>query len=350
MNLGEGDLEIALNPPRRAELFAGVGGELRVEDSDFFVEEIPAYEPCGEGNFLYVCLEKRGLSHGRLVQHICHTLDLKERDLGWAGMKDTRAHTRQVLSLPIETQERVEELEREDISIFWSKAHTNRLKRGHLHGNKFRIRVRNVEQDALKRSREMADFLSPIGVPNYFGPQRFGHGGGNIEEGLGLLQALNEGRRLRKGFRTQIRLNAVQSWLFNGLVARRLREGYFEAALDGDVLKKRDTGGMFVAEDVQAETERIQSGQVSITGPIYGRRMWWPEKDAKELEERVLTGFGMSTETFQKTGKTLQGTRRPIHVWPSDFEVEEDGENLVFAFSLPSGSYATSFLREFMGA
>jgi tRNA pseudouridine13 synthase len=349
MNFGESDLEIALNPPRRSAQFEGVGGVLKHENSDFFVEEIPAYEACGEGNFLYVSLEKRGLSHGRLVQHLCSSLGVKERDLGWAGMKDTHAHTRQVISLPIECADRVESLEREDCSVLWSKAHTNRLKRGHLHGNFFRVRVRDVCPDALVRSRKIADFLSPVGVPNYFGVQRFGRGGGNVEEGLSLLNSLAEGRRLKKGFRTEIRVNAVQSWLFNRLVARRMSEDSFDRALQGDVLKKRETGGMFTAEDPAVESHRVQKGEISITGPIYGRKMWWPDDEAKLLEEDVLEESGLAMEIFERAGKVLRGTRRPIHLWPTDVSIEAEDEDLLFSFTLPSGAYATVFLREFMG-
>ena len=195
------------------------------------------------------------------------------------------------------------------------------------------------------------DQLPKIGLPNYFGQQRFSKDGANIDRGLRHLHRLNEGGRLRRGFSTTLELQSVQSWLFNRYVSLRLEREIFACAISGDVLKKTDTGGMFDSEDLDDESRRVQEGQLVPTGPIFGSKMWGAKEGSMSagLEQEVLNSAGLEQSYFDAAKKLLRGTRRPIAVLPTDIRQSwrEDGA-LELHFSLRKGSYATVFLAEIM--
>jgi len=322
---------------------------IKSELSDFQVTEIPAYEPDGEGDHLYVRLQKAGLSHGQLVHRIRDLLGVSERDIGWAGIKDRHAITRQFVSLPVSVESNLDRLESEDLRVLGVTKHRNKLKRGHLRGNQFQILIRDAHPEALERIHAVIEQLRPIGIPNYFGKQRFSKGGVNVSRGLQSLERLAAGGRLRRGFSTILELQSVQSWLFNRYLERRMKSGDFDRAITGDVLKKTDTGGMFDSEDPEEETRRVQSGQLVPTGPIFGGKMWASCQSAGALEDEILKEAQLERSVFQVAKKQLRGSRRPIAVMPENIEVVDKGGGIVeLSFALRKGSYATVFLAEIM--
>lgn len=332
----------------------GVGGRIKVEPEDFEVEEIPAYQPSGSGDFLYLWMEKRGVGAEYFVRQIARRLGIDPHDVGTAGLKDRHAVTRQMVSIPgspqLNLEPRLGELEGDGMRVLQVSRHTNKLKPGHLHGNRFRILIRDVVEDAPSRLPALIDRLHQTGVPNYYGSQRFGHDGETYTLGLRLLrgEALAKGERRPGSFLRRLALSAVQSALFNAYLARRLSDDLLHRVLPGDVMGHLPAGGLFVAEDVTVEQARFDARQIMITGPIFGRKTFAARHEAAVREEVILAENDITSAMLAQQGKLLQGTRRHNLMYMDDLEgaVEEAGIRL--SFTLPAGSYATVVLKEMM--
>lgn len=336
-------------PPLWTADLPGTGGQIKTQPEDFEVEEIPAYPPCGEGDYLYLWVQKRDLGADYFLRQVARRLDLPPGEVGTAGLKDRRAVTRQMVSVPVRAEPLLPRLEGDGISLLSVDRHRNKLKPGHLHGNRFRVVVRNADPGASERLPPLLERLRQTGLPNFYGPQRFGRDGGTVRLGLSLLlpdsgkagSARSPGPFLRK-----LALSAVQSALFNHCLAGRLRDGLFRRALPGDVMAKWPFGGMFVAEDVAAEQARLEAGEIVPTGPMFGRKMFPAAGEAAAREESTLREAGLRAEAFHGFGKLLSGTRRHNLVYPDGLEGKVEGDSIQLTFTLPAGSYATVLLRE----
>jgi tRNA pseudouridine13 synthase len=283
-------------------------------------------------------VEKRGLTTRDLVLALLRE-GLKEREIGVAGLKDKYAVTRQWLSVPNRHAAAFEALEGlEGVTLLETSRHRNKLGIGHLRGNRFSIRVR--EGDAVRASAVL-ERLAAQGVPNYFGPQRFGRFGTNAVDGLKLTrgEAVPGGHRLKRFF-----LSALQSLLFNHMLAARLERGLFDRVVVGDWAKKRDTGGVFRVEDADLESLRASAGDISATLPLYGKKVRPSEGEARDFERETLEHYGLSWTDFS----SRRGSRRPSRVFLADTELTPEENGYTLAFSLPKGSFATSVLREVM--
>ncbi len=328
----------------------GIGGELKAEPSHFVVEELPLYEPAGEGEHIYVRLTREGWTTRALQTELAHLFGLREQDVGYAGMKDRHARVTQTFSLSLHDGEElaVADLVRASlpVEVVWTKRHRNKLKVGHLLGNRFRIVVLHpaapLGSDSLAAAQAIAQSLATHGLPNYYGAQRFGARGDNAEQGRQVLQ----GSGPRKPWLRRFLLSALQSALFNAWLSERMARGWFERLLTGDVAKKVDTGGLFLVEDATLESPRFERGEIGYTGPIYGSRMRWAEGEPGELEHAVLEGAGIDPPLFQRAH--LDGSRRPGRLLLTDLAIESHPDGLAFSFTLPKGAYATTLLREFM--
>ncbi len=343
------DLErVWMRLPRVAEHLPGIRGEIRARPEDFQVEEIPAYPPSGEGPHTFVRITKRSLTSTEVRDRLARLFGLHPREVGMAGLKDRDALTTQYFSLPgVDPEEAVRRIREAypDLVVHHAVRHTNKLKTGHLRGNRFRIVVRNPEPgDAAARAEAIARYLRRVGVPNYYGPQRFGRYGDNAERGRALLLGT---LRVRDRWLRRFLLSAYQSALFNLYLAERVRRGGFFRLLQGDIAKKADTGGLFLVEDPRQEQPRYQRGEIHFTGPMYGYRMWQARDEAGRLEEDILAREGLRLEDFRR-GK-LKGTRRVGRLWVPDLTVHSAPEgHLVLTFTLPKGAFATAVLREFL--
>ncbi|MBZ9714555.1 tRNA pseudouridine(13) synthase TruD [Deinococcus multiflagellatus] len=319
---------------------AGTGGTLRQHPQDFRVEELPAYPLSGEGDHLFVQLEKIGHTTAHVLRELGTQLGVKDRDIGVAGLKDRHAVTTQWLSLPARYEARLEQFAFSGVRVLQVTRHTNKLGLGHLRGNRFVVRVRGAPGQAEQAARLLAH-LQSSGVPNYFGPQRFGLGGLNAEEGLRVVRGESRVRdpRVRRFLTT-----ALQSVVFNAFVSLRLERGVFDALLAGDMAKKHDTGGVFQVEDAAAESPRAARGEVSATGTLFGKKVRPLSAEAGELEREALGTLGLSPEMFH----SRKGDRRLTRVFLEEASVEPADDGYVLAFALPRGSFATSVLREIM--
>jgi tRNA pseudouridine13 synthase len=381
-----------------------VAGEVRARLEDFVVEEIPAYLPSGKGTHSYLWIEKRGVSTLDAVRRIARSLSRNENDIGYAGMKDSRGITRQYLSIEHCPEEKLTGLKIPGVEILSISRHTNKLKIGHLKGNRFRILLRGADADAADDCRKAMDILARRGVPNYFGRQRFGRRGDTARIGLaligkgaaeaarllfgcpasgdppaerasreafengdlagalklrprdgsgliGVLEAAVRGadwdkamRRLPKRLRL-LYLNAAQSEPFNRVLARRIAT--LDVLLPGDIAFIHSSGAVFRTIDPAAEAQRVAAFEISPTGPMFGCRMLWPDGDQDELERSILAEYGLKPENLSgPCAKYLPGERRPLRVPMSDHSVEITPAGILLTFSLPAGAYATSIIRE----
>jgi tRNA pseudouridine13 synthase len=330
-------------PPLATGDLPGVGGRLKTVPEDFEVEEVPAYPPSGQGEFLYLWVEKRDLGAEFFVRQVARRLDLAADEVGTAGLKDRRAVTRQMVSVPARAEPHLPLLEGDGIRVLSVSRHGNKLRPGHLHGNRFRILLRQVDPEAPARLPAILERLRQNGVPNYYGPQRFGKGGETGQLGFELLSGRG---KVRSGFLRRLALSAAQSALFNDYLARRLLDGLLRTVLAGDVMAKWPYGGLFVARDVATEQRRFDGREIVSAGPMFGRKTFPAEAVAAEREAVVLADTGLTRESFAGFGKLLQGTRRHNLIYADDLQAAVEPEGVRLSFTLPAGSYATVLLRE----
>lgn len=331
-------------PPLLTADLPGLGGRIKTQAEDFEVEEVPAYTPSGQGDYLYLWVEKREMGAEFFTRQVARRLDIPVGEVGSAGLKDRHAVTRQMISVPAACEPNLATLDGDGLRVLSVSRHTNKLKPGHLRGNRFRILVRGVEADAGERLPALLDRLRALGMPNFYGPQRFGRDGETLRLGHDLL-AGKDVRRVNP-FLRRLALSSVQSALFNAHVARRMADDVFRRVLPGDVMMKWPFGGMFVAEDVAAEQARFDCREIIQGGPMYGKKMFKAAGVALERELHTLHEANLSLAAFHGFGKLMSGTRRYSLVYIDDLAGEVEPEGVRLSFTLPAGSYATVVIRE----
>lgn len=384
----------------------GTGGNLRREPTDFQVEEIPLYLPSGTGEHLYLTVEKCGVTTFDLLHRLAKALGCQEREIGYAGLKDARAVTRQTVSIPKRKPADVTGLELPGIRILDARCHRNKLRLGHLAGNRFNILIRDAEPDALSRAENILHVLGDIGVPNRFGNQRYGSLGNShrigrailrgdfseaINEIIGdpeeirnsdwqaaarafragdvtraaelmprhcqperrLLQALDEGKAPRAALDTlprkllRLYLSAYQSSLFDRLVDMRLDS--LERLWPGDLACKHVNGACFEVTDAAVEQPRADAFEISPTAPLFGCGVRLAGGQAGLLEQGLLDKERLTLDAFRLAGGlTMDGERRPLRVPLTEVTATAGTEGLWLGFRLPKGSYATAVLHEVM--
>jgi tRNA pseudouridine13 synthase len=336
-------------PPLATADLPGIGGRIKTQIDDFEVEEIPAYQPSGSGDHLYLWIEKRGLGAEYFVRQVARRLDVAGSEVGTAGLKDRQAVTRQMVSIPARAEPHLNQLDGDGIRLLNVSRHGNKLKPGHLHGNRFRILVREAVAEAGERLPPLIGRLRRDGLANFYGEQRFGREGETVLLGLALLrqEPLPGGKAsTRNPFLRKLALSAAQSALFNHYLACRMAEGWMRRVLPGDVMARWPFGGMFVAEDAAREQARLEAREIVPAGPMFGRKMFRTADAAAEREDKVLQDAGLTPQAFHGFGKLLSGTRRHNFVYVDDLAANVEAEGVRLSFALPAGSYATVLLRE----
>lgn len=341
------DLQAALTPPRVTEALSGTGGRIKSQPDHFCVTEIPLYEPSGSGDHIYLTFCREGATTEWLMRQTAQTLDLKEVDVGAAGLKDKHARAVQTFSLHMprgDAQQVAQTLEEAlPITVLSVSRHGNKLRRGHLVGNRFRIVVDGPAPDALARCQAVLALLYEHGLPNFYGPQRFGNSGDNAERARAALIA---GKRLRH--RDRFLLSSYQSALFNIWLSQRIARGDFARLILGDVAKKVSSGGLFVVEDLAVDNQRLAQRELTYTGPIIGHDLKHAEGDAAIHEQILFSEDGIPPQRLKQA--RLAGSRRSARLYLDQVTAQtaDDGA-LILEFELPKGAYATTVLREIMG-
>lgn len=337
----------------------GIGGKLRAVPDHFVVEEIPLYEAAGAGTHLYVNLTRAGLTTRDVQAQLERLFRLGRGEVGYAGLKDKYARTTQSFSIAIHAprpgiEEEMAQRIRDEmpVTLNWAALHRNKLKTGHLLGNRFRITVTELAlpaQEALRLAEPIAARLRAQGAPNFFGVQRFGGQGDNACQGYDILMG---GRGPRDKWLRKFLVSAYQSYLCNLYLARRIGMGAFTRLLAGDVAKKHATGGLFDVEDLEAEQPRFAAQEISFTAPMYGAKMRPARGVAGDLEAAVLAETGLTDRHWHAA--RIEGTRRLGRLLLPDLRLAAvaggAAEGIAVEFTLPKGGFATVVLRELMKA
>lgn len=318
---------------------------MRQQPEDFLVDEVPAYLPSGKGVHLYVHFEKRDLTTPAAVSALGRALAVPASRCSYAGLKDRHAVTRQWASFEGADPDRLRNVDIPNLNVLEHGLHTNKLKTGHLRANKFRIRVRNPAGDAGV-AENLLSHLAATGCPNYYGEQRFGRDGDNAEAAFAFVSGAQ--RPPRDRFQRKLLFSAFQSALFNSWLADRVQRGELAQAIGGDLMRKEDTGGLFTSEDLNDLQARTAQFAISATGPMFGADMRSPVAEALAREQELLATAGVSYDMLVTHKKLGSGTRRVCRIRPEHWSVDQEGSDLVIAFTLPRGSYATVVMRELM--
>jgi len=332
---------------------------------DFIVDEIPLYEFTGNGEHLVLHIRKKELTTWELIGILANYLGVKQRDIGYAGLKDKHAMTMQYISLPAKYEEKLQSFDHPKIKILNTHRHDNKIRVGHLKGNRFKIRLKKVLGVQRDKLDSVLKWIKTNGVPNYFGHQRFGSDGTNWEEG----KAIAEGRRNVRNKKTRTFLvGAYQSYLFNAWLSKRIElsillESFSEAEaeellrlpkgslkgtkeqvhffklLEGDLMMHYPYGRVFGLESLESEAERFNLRDIAPTGLIAGKRVSRATKIAGAIEEKYDATIGES------------GSRRYAWVFPKEIKSVYIPEKAHYelSFCLPKGSYATNVLDVLRG-
>ena len=315
---------------------------------DFQVDEILNFERDGEGEHLLINVRKRNQNTADVAQKLARHANVKVRDIGYAGLKDRNAITTQWFSvwLPGRPDPDWSGFESDDLQILQRYRHRRKLQRGALQGNRFVIVLRDIEFEGQASQQTLEQQLAVIqkqGVPNYFGEQRFGRGGKNLSEAVAMFN----GRRVKARHLRSLYLSSARSFLFNEVLAARITQGNWLQALPGEVLMLAGSRSFFVADELNEEIEqRLASGDVLPSGPLWGRGQLASKQDAEILEQSTLAGQTVYREGLEEAG--LKQERRALQLIVADFQWQwlHEGKNLQLCFELPAGCYATSVLRE----
>jgi tRNA pseudouridine13 synthase len=387
-------------PYLTAEL-PGTGGRIKVYNADFRVAEVPLYAPCGRGEHTYITIEKEGMSTFQAIKQVARALGIDPKSVGYAGLKDAHAVTVQTLSVGNVPLSSVEALNLPGIRVLDVNRHTNKLKVGHLGGNRFTIRVRDVPPDAQAAAQAILDVLARRGVPNYFGEQRFGVRGdthllgralvrgdpksfvdqfvgrphpaetprvqqarrsyqeGDLDASLKawprsmeyerrviqtLLKRRGEYERAVRSIpnkRLKFFISAYQGALFNRLLARRLET--IDRLWRGDLAWIHGKGAVFAVQDPGAEQPRADRLEISPSGPLYGYKLTMAQGTPGEMEQQVLDEEGLCLDDWRPA--KIKGARRPLRFPLYESKLWHD-DGLMLSFTLPAGCYATVVLAE----
>ena len=302
---------------------SGASATLKLLNEDFTVTELPLQLPSGEGEHIWLDIEKNGANTAFVAQQLAEAAGVQERDVGYAGLKDRYAITRQWFSVHLPKGETPDLtlLQHPEFKVLSQSRHLKKLRPGDLQGNRFRIVLRDVTGDRAAIEASLQAVASQ-GVPNYFGAQRFGHDGGNVEQGRAMLA---REIRVRHPKKKGIYLSAVRSVVFNEVLALRIRQGLWGKTLPGDVM---DEAGR-------------------PTGPLWGRGRVITTDQAQALEMGVAERHATLCEGMEYAG--LDQERRALVASPVEMSWDwPQADRLVLAFSLPAGNYATSVLGEIL--
>jgi len=324
----------------------GLSAVLKARPEDFEVEEILGFEPDGEGEHLLVQVEKRGLDTSEVAKLLAVHLEIAPRAVSWAGRKDRHAVTRQYFSVQWSQPETPDltPLNGDKLHILEVLRHRRKLRPGFNRGNRFRLRLTGVKGDTGAVDERLA-LIAARGVPNYFGRQRFGRDAQNIQAARDMLARGNL-RRVPHG-RRSLWLSAARSYLFNTVLAARVRADNWDRLLPGELVMLEGSRSFFLAEAINADLEkRLREHDVSPSGPLPGLvRKGAPVGEALAFEQAALREEADMLDGLIKAG--VLAARRALRLVPKNLHWRwEDEATLALDFELPTGAYATIVVAE----
>jgi len=384
-----------------------IPAQIKAKPEDFIVDEIPSYLPVGTGEHTYIQIQKEQITTHEVIRSFCSSFGIKESEVGFAGLKDAQAVSRQWFSFRLLDEEKLARFTHPKIKILNQSRHKNKLRIGHLKGNQFEILLRGINEEDIPKVEAVLKTLKEKGIPNYFGEQRFGQRLNNHWIGKALFQkdyakaisyllgdiekcskedntyqarqffeagdyekALNywphmyrlerkllfDYIRLKENLEDVIfslprkmkffYLSAYQSYLFNLCLSKRMNQ--MGTLYKGDVAAKYINNAQFDVEDADQEQPRLDDFEISATGPLFGPIMKQPSGYPQTIEEEVLASEGVSRELFNSPFSKLKlsGDRRSYRIPLKEVAISPKKEGVLLSFFLPKGCYATIVLRE----
>jgi tRNA pseudouridine13 synthase len=315
---------------------------LRARPEDFVVEEILGYAADGEGEHVLLEVEKRGHETQWVARELARFVDISPVGIGFAGLKDRHAVTRQAFSVHLAGRAEPDwtALPHEGVRILSATRHRRKLKRGALAGNRFTLTLRDVQGDREAAERVL-DAMRDRGVPNYFGAQRFGRGGANVER----ARAMFAGKRVDKRTRSML-LSAARSHLFNTVLAGRVEDGCWDTPLEGEIWSLAGSRSWFGPEPFDDNLrDRLDRGDIHPSGPLWGRGETPARDEAGDRERAVADAMPELVAGLVEAG--MDQERRPLRLLPQQLTWRWDTSDVLeLAFALPAGCYATVVARE----
>lgn len=321
-----------------------VRGRLRASPEDFRVDEVLGFEADGVGTHVLLVVEKRSANTGWVAAQLARTTGVAARDVGWSGQKDRDAVTRQAYTLPWPAQAPLEpclELAGDGYRVVAATRHGRKLRPGSHRANRFALRVREIEGDA-DALRSRLELIARRGVPNYFGPQRFGRRGSNLDRARHWAAG---GAAPRDRAARAFALSAGRSALFNAVLAARVAQGQWDRLLPGEAVVLDGRRSFFRAAGIDDElAARCEAMDVHPSGPLWGRGASPTTGDALAVEDSVVAGEPALCALMESQG--LEHERRSLRLPVRELEWSIDVDGLVLAFELPRGAFATAVLHE----
>ncbi|WP_315389293.1 tRNA pseudouridine(13) synthase TruD [uncultured Stenotrophomonas sp.] len=318
--------------------------DIRTTPEDFQVDELPAFEPSGEGEHLLLTIRKRGANTVHVAKLLAKWAGLPEMGVSFAGMKDRHAVTTQRFSvhLPKRVAPDIAALASDEVEVLDSTWHNRKLQRGALAGNRFRLVLRNVQGDA-KAIDERLSLIAARGLPNWFGEQRFGRDGGNVPAALAMFG----GRRMRPDQRSLL-LSAARSALFNQVLAERVAQGNWDTPLDGEVWMLDGSRSVFGPEPwTDLLADRLGRFDIHPSGPLWGEGELRSSGAAAALELGAISDEQSLQLRAGLEGARLKQERRALRLRPANLQQRWlEADVLELTFALPPGCYATAVLHE----
>lgn len=316
-----------------------VTGQIRVLPEHFQVEEILPFQPDGEGENHMIHVEKIGLTTHQVADMLAKFAGVPSRDVSWAGLKDKHGITRQWLSvrIPGKAEPDWQQLNSDQLTILAASRHLKKLRTGALLGNRFKIAVSGIDsiEPLLERLQQL-----PNGVPNYYGEQRFGHGGRNVARAAEMFA----GKRVKDRNKRSIYLSAARSFLFNQVLSARFAQ-HGHRSFNGDAMMLRGSNSFFIAEQWDDELQqRLNKGEICRSIPLWGDGGGGAQGEAAEYEQAQVASWPQLCDGL--AGARMKPERRLALLIPEQFKYHHENNVLWLEFSLPSGAFATSILRE----
>ena len=328
----------ALDPPRAHGAPIG-SGKLRAQPEDFLVEEELGFQAAGAGQHVLLKVRKRNANTQWIARELARACGCRPNDIGYAGLKDRRAVATQWFTAP---QSRLSPedwigVQGGEYQVLEAHRHSRKLPRGALAGNRFVIRIRDAAVDEAALASRLAG-IERRGVPNYFGPQRFGRAGSN-------LKRLGEDVRSLKPDERGFILSAARSLVFNAVLAERVGDGSWERLEPGDLANLDGRASHFPVQALD-ETLEARCAQLDLhpTGPLWGRGPPPGSGRVAELEQRTAADLRAACELVERAG--MEQERRALRLPVRGLKWGREGEAVVLEFRLGRGAYATTVLRE----
>ncbi|CAA9890227.1 pseudoruidine synthase [Candidatus Methylobacter favarea] len=317
-------------------------GKIRTFPEDFIVKENLSFEPSGAGEHVFLRIEKTGENTEFVARQLARFAKVRQRDVSFAGLKDRHAVTTQWFSawLPGKQEPDWRQFETDNIKVLHAIRHDRKLKRGVLSGNSFRMIIREWQGDREKTIRQM-ELIKANGIANYFGPQRFGTEGENVSKALGLFQGMKVKREQRS-----IYLSAARSFLFNRILAARVTQHLWNQPVPGDTYVFDLSHSVFKSGYPDQDIiRRVDAKEIHPTGALWGKGNDGVSADALAIETNIIEDHPELAQGLIDCA--VDRDRRALRVNVQDLQWRFVNDDIIeIGFALPSGSYATSLVRE----